>query len=768
MGLGGDDPAVRPLAVAKISAPLLRAGLIDRSRVREALDASGGAALTVVAAPAGYGKTTAVRAWCGSRDAALAWVRLDGDDNDPVRLWRGVVSAVDGVRAGLGRPAMRRLSVFGGSIEGSVDELANSLATFGRDLVVVLDDFHAVTSAECVASLNHAVAAFPPSARLIVISRTDPPLRLAHLRAGGVLVELRARDLALTEAEAYRLLVRHEGIDLSAAEVRQIHKRTEGWPAALFLAALWLRSVDDPREAVRGFGGDHRFIAEYLTDEVISSLDDASRAFLLRVCVLRQFTAELCDAVLDRSDSEALLARLEQSNPFVVPLERGAGYRVHSLLAEFATHRLAALEPNAPAGIHRRASQWFRSRRRCGEAVEHAIAAGDGELVADILVEHYLHLFRTGQAQSLQRWVRTLDDEQLVGHPVLAVAGATVAMTLGRAGLDRRRYLALARRAEAECPEQVTSYVRSMVEMVRAGSVDRDVGRAVEAGRLAVEFARQDADGDASIVAALASYARALYFAGEVDDAWAMAMQAIEHPDIERRPPGEVLARTALALAAVDRGWLSSAREHAERAKSIIDDLGWNRTWLGANAAAALGCLLLSEGGLAEAESKLASAEHFFHDDLPTVPQAWLLLRLAEVRCRRGKLEQAQTTLRLAIDALESFTDGGRLPMLATDVEREIEQARNRISGGEILERPSSAELSVLRMLATNLSTRQIGEELFISPNTVRSHLRALYRKLSVNSRADAIARAEALNLLEQTPPTHVNHLPEPHQTRRA
>ncbi len=752
---GADDPAVRPVAEAKISAPVLRAGLVDLPRVREVLDASVAAALTLVAAPAGYGKTTAVRAWCSGRDAALAWVRMDKDDDDPVRLWIAVASAVERVRSGLGRPALRRLSAIGGavgvSVESSVDELANSLLGFDRELVVVLDDLHLVTSADSIASLNHAVAYFPSNVRLVVISRTDPELRLAQLRASGELVELRARVLALTNAEAHRLLAEGAGIDLSVGDVELLHERTEGWPLALFLAAHWLRGVADPHEAVRAFGGDHRFIVDYLTAEVIASLDEESRAFLLQVCVLRQFTPELCDAVLDRSDSETVLARLASANPFVARLERGSGYRVHSLFAEFAAFRLAALEPGASDAIHRRASSWYRSRGLCAEAVEHATAACDGQLIADVLLENYLHLFRSGQSLALRRWVGMLDDEQLLEHPVLAVGGATVAMVLGGAGLERRRYLALAERAELERPERVTSYVRATAEMVRAGSIDGDVGQAVASGRRAVEFALRDADGDASLVAALASCSRALYFAGELEEAWALAVRALEHPDVERRPPGHAFACTALALADLDLGRQSSARDYVDRARSILGDLRLNRSWLGANVGAALGCVLAWEGDLSQAESQFASAEHFFRDDVATVPHAWLLVRLAEVRCRQGKLEQAQATLDRATHALQSITDAGRVPLQAADVERGLEQARNRAGAGEIVEPPSEAELAVLQLLSTSLSTRQIGAALFISPNTVRSHTRAVYRKLRVNSRAAAVARAELLGLLTET-----------------
>ena len=209
---GAADAEAQPLAEAKISAPVLRTRLIDRPHVHEALDASSAAALTLVAAPAGYGKTTAVRAWCARGDLALAWVRLDAHDNDPVRLWTSIATAIDRIRPGLGRPALRHLKAFGRSIDASVDELANSIMAFGGELALVLDDLHLVTQADCIASLNHAVATLPANARLVVISRTDPALRLPQLRASGELVELRARDLMLTPAEAHEVLVEQEGI----------------------------------------------------------------------------------------------------------------------------------------------------------------------------------------------------------------------------------------------------------------------------------------------------------------------------------------------------------------------------------------------------------------------------------------------------------------------------------------------------------------------------------------------------------------------------
>jgi LuxR family maltose regulon positive regulatory protein len=560
---------------------------------------------------------------------------------------------------------------------------------------------------------------------------------------------LRAGELAFTADEAHELVVERGGVDLGAEEVRLLHERTEGWPAALLLASLWLRTVDDPRPAVREFGGSHRFVADYLSQEVLASLDDDLQTFLLAASVLGRFTPELCDEVLTRSDSAAILAQLERANLLVAQLEHGGWYRVHSLLAEFAMAQLAAVDPGAAPEIHRRAAVWLLAHGFPVEAAQHAAAAGDHDLVAQLLVEQHLTLIRTGGARTLLRWVRALPDDTVVRHPELAVGGATAAAMVGRSTLEQRRLLRLAERARADGGDRLTPYAAAVGAMVRAATVDGDVALAVVEGGRAVELA--EAEADSVLVAAHAGHARALYFAGELDAAWAAAMNALEHPEAERRPPGHALARSTLALVAVEKGHLGSARTHAENAKEIVGRLGGSRSWIGANAAAALGAVREAEGRLAEAERELASAEQFFADEVATVHHAWLLVLLARVRCGRGRLDDARATLRSAEDELGELADGGRLPSLAATVAAELERASARASTGEVLEAPSEAELAVLRLLVSDLSTREIGGELFLSANTVRTHARAIYRKLGVGSRADAVARAGELGLLART-----------------
>ena len=741
-----DEPLL--LAEAKLAAPRQRAAIVRRPRLEQALERGADAPLTLVAAPPGYGKTTAVRAWSATSETALAWVTLDAGDNEPARFWTYVATAVDRMRNGLGRRALHRLRSHGLAIEVAIDEIMNAIADYRRAFTLVLDDLQTVTDHDCMVSLEYAIERLPVNARLIVLTRVDPALELARLRARGALTEVRASDLAFTAAEVRELLVDRAHLEFDDEQIGILLRRTEGWPAAVCLAALWLGTVEDRDRAVLEFGGDNRYVAEYLSHEVLSALDSDHRSFLLRAAVLGSFTAELCDAVLGRSDSAALLSHLEESNLFVLSLERREWFRVHALFAEFASARLALAEPTEPQIIHRRAAEWLRSEGLVVEAVQHAAAARDHEFVAEILSEDHLLLLRNGRSGTILRWARTLPDDVLREHPDVAVAAATAALLVGRLTYERRRYLLLADSRTSTHPDRIGSYVECVASMVRAAAIDRGVDEAVAQGYRAVELARREVD--ASLVVALAALARALYFRGDLEQAWNAASSAADHPDVSHRVPGYAVARATLAVIAVDCGRLSTARGHAEGARAVVGRISSSRSWLGAVVAEAVGSLMLAEGDLAGAERELGFAERLVGDDIATVEHAWLLVRLADARRRRGRLDDAERTLRRALEELAELGDSGDVPGLASGVAAELEHARREASGGEILELPTDAEIAVLRLLTTELSTREIGRQLFLSPNTVRSHVRAIYRKLGVGSRRDAVARAEAAGLLDE------------------
>ncbi len=712
--------------------------------------------MTLVAAPAGYGKTTAVEAWCALQPLPVVWVTLDRGDDDAVRLWTYVATGVDRVCPGLGRATLQRLRAPGADVQLAVDELMNRVALSGTQLVMVLEDVHLLKNPEALASIDHAVERLPPTVRLVVLTRSDPPLRVPERRARGSLAELRARDLAFTTREAWGFIVGQEHLGLDEVEVSGLCKRVEGWPAALSLAALWLHGVDDPHRAVKEFGGDHRFVAEYLTDAVIQDLDEDERRFILQASTLGRFTPELCDAVLGRSDSTQVLDQLEHTNLFIARLGNGEWFRVHALFAEFAAFRLASLEPGGGREIHAKAARWLQRRGLTGEAARHAAAAGDHELLATILGEGQTGLIRRGQARTVIYWARALPDSYLVRHPETALGAASALQDLGHGTLEVRRFLRLADRGAAATPARGGADLEALAAVLRSGALEDDIRRQLNEAVRAVKLSKQGAG--EWLVVSLAQLGRSQYLAGDTDAAWSTSLRAIEDPEAERRPVGHAGARATLAIVAAERGRLSTARLHAERAQSIIAGIGNSRSWIGAaGGSLATGVVLAAEGDLAGAERHLAQAERLLEDEVATAHHGWALLLLARTRCRRGRLTDADLSLQSARTELQELRDGGRLSSLLAEVELELARARSRAAEGQLLEAPSDAELAVLNLLASDGSARQIGDQLFVSLNTVRSHMRALYRKLGVNSRAEAIARAAQLGLL---PPSHPRDSP--------
>jgi LuxR family maltose regulon positive regulatory protein len=273
------------------------------------------------------------------------------------------------------------------------------------------------------------------------------------------------------------------------------------------------------------------------------------------------------------------------------------------------------------------------------------------------------------------------------------------------------------------------------------------VAKGVTAGRKAVQLAAGRTDG--LLPAALVAHSRALFFAGELDEAFRVGLQVLEQPGIESRVPILALARSTLALVAVEQGRLAAARRHADEAKIALAPIGSGRTWLGANVSAANGAVRAAEGKLVEAETDLAAAAELFADEVATVHEAWLLILLARVSLWRGRLGEAAARLDAGREVLHELEDSGRVPALADDVSLKLEHAKQRARSGEMLQAPSDAERAVLELLVAGLTIRQIAEQMFLSPNTIRSHTRALYQKLGVHTRPDLVARATELALVQ-------------------
>jgi LuxR family maltose regulon positive regulatory protein len=738
---------VRALGVIepKLMPPRVHPGMLRRTRLLNALDDASGVPLTVLNAGVGYGKTTLARSWCTERPEPVIWLTLDPADDDPVRLWAHLATGVERLGPGLGSQALSALAAPGASIEAAVDEVMNGLVAYERRATIVLDDLHAIKSEDTLRSIGHAIERMPTNARVVASTRSDLQIGLARLRATRALTEVRARDLAFNLEETGELLSR-EGVELSGENIELLADRTEGWPAGLYLAALWLRDLDDPDAGVREFAGSARHVGDYLTEEVLSGLAPDTRDFLLRTSVLGRFTPALCDSVLGREDSAAVLAGLARSNMFLVALDaRGEWYRYHHLFGEVLQLELGS---EAALELRRRAAAWCGEHGLVEDAIEYAAAAFDAEMVARLLQDHHLEFIWGGRLGQLLGWMRWLPPEILERHPLLPGAGALAATLQALPEVEIQRLLALAEGARRSHPELWTPYLEATVDLTRAAVIQgNDVRGSVEHGRRALAVVR--AGDEVLTVGSLAALAHALFFLGDLDETRRNALEVVERPDAASRPVGYAASLGLLALVDAERGRFENAEAWARQALSFASERFLADVWVASLAHLGLALACAGTGRLDDAEREAARGEELRRSPQPTVGHAHSLLVLAEVRVARSRLARATSDLEHARRAISEFADPGRLPALADAVEEKLAAARLSAGNRNLIEAPSPAELAVLRGLAAGLSRREIGERLYISLNTVKSHTRELYRKLGANSQTDAVARAEALGLLD-------------------
>ena len=425
------------LLATKLHVPAARPGFVARPRLVGALGEGLTRGLVLVCAPAGFGKTALLAGWARSGDRPVAWLSLDAGDEDPVRFWRHVVAALDRARPGIGDRVGPLLGPPPPSFEGLVTALINELAAQpGEDeTMLVLDDYHLVDAQPVHASLAFLLEHLPPGLRLVLASRSDPPLPLPRLRAGGQLAELRAGELRFTAEEAAALLREAIGADLPGAAVAALAARTEGWAAGLQLAALSLRGQADPAGFVAAFSGSHRYVLDYLTGEVLDRQPEEVRTFLLQTSVLERLSGELCDAVTGRTGGQVMLEQVERANLFLVPLDEVRGWwRYHHLFADLLRARLQQQHPDRLAALHRNAAAWSAERGLADDAVRHAVAAGEMTWAAR-LVEQYFdatHNLR-GERATVQRWLAALPAELVLSRPRLLLAQALLAAASGRA-----------------------------------------------------------------------------------------------------------------------------------------------------------------------------------------------------------------------------------------------------------------------------------------------------------------------------------------------
>jgi len=422
-----------PLLETKLHIPRRPRALVARPRLSERLSSGVKSALTLVSAPAGFGKTSLLTEWLAALPAdgrSAAWLSLDERDNDPVLFWTYVVAAL---RTAAGREfGASTLSLLQSSqapLDAVVATLLNDLPAISTDVVLVLDDYHVIEAPEVQAGVAFLLEHLPLHVHLLIASRADPPLPLGRLRVDGSLVEVRAADLRFTSDETAAYLHDVAGTALTAGDVAALAERTEGWIAALQLAALSMQGREDISTFITAFSGDDRYIVDYLVEEVLDRQPDEVRRFLLQTSILDRLSGPLCDAVTGQDGGKARLAALERANLFLVPLDdRRQWYRYHHLFADVLHAHLLDEQCDDIAGLHRRASGWYDENGERSEAIRHALAAGDFDRAADLAELAIPALARSRQESTIRAWVKVFPDEVVRARPVLniGIVGALV------------------------------------------------------------------------------------------------------------------------------------------------------------------------------------------------------------------------------------------------------------------------------------------------------------------------------------------------------
>jgi LuxR family maltose regulon positive regulatory protein len=647
-----------PLLETKFHVPTAHGRLVPRPRLSNVIARAADATLTLVSAPAGFGKTTVMAELARRPEGAVtAWLSLDAGDNDPVSFWTYVIEALDRAAPGVGASARSILVGSAGTSDVAVNALLNGLTATPRDVVLVLDDLHVIESPTTHEQLGYFLDHLPANGHVVIGTRADPAIPLARLRARGALVEIRAGDLRFSGSEASDYLGLM-GLSLRADDIATLEGRTEGWIAALQLAALSLQGRTDPSEFIDAFAGDDRYIVDYLVEEVLRRQDPGTREFLLKTSILSRFTAPLADAVTAGDSARDTIEALDRGNLFLVALDdQRRWYRYHHLFGGVLQVYLAAERPGEVSTLHRRASDWYEQNGERGEAVQHALQAGDPERAAELVELAMPEMRQLRRTPTMRAWLDEIPRDVVKRRPVLAVAYAGAILSANEVeGADE-----LLRDAEEviEAGEQV---VVDQAEFRRMPAM-------LELYRAAVAKMHGDLEGN------IAHARRVLELVEDGDD-------------VERGGAETFLGLAYWGMGDLDRGydWYAKGMASLERAGLISDVVG--------------GSIVGADMRLAE--GRLGEAKRMYEDGLaratatrpPLRGVTDMLTGLADIAYRRGLLGEAQHHLdagRLLGDELEFPRD----PYRSRVVRARIAQANGDIDSAlQLLEEAQRLYLS--------------------------------------------------------------------------
>ncbi len=635
---------------SKITLPAIRSDLVPRQRLLAQMQIGMQHGLTLVGAPAGFGKTTLVSTWAQQCGYPVSWVSLDINDNDPVVFWIYVVTALQEMHPEIGKTALALLqSPQPTSLERILTVLLNELSTHQEHFALVLDDYHMIDSPAIADALTFLLEHRPTQMHLFIASRVDPPLPLARLRMRRQLVELRADALRFTAEEASLFLREMMGLDVSTGEIETLETRTEGWIAGLQLAALSMQGRKDIHGFITAFAGSHRYIIDYLAEEVLHQQSEAMRTFLMQTSILERMNASLCDAVTGQTGSQAILEHLEQANLFVVPLDDERNwYRYHHLFADVLQYHLRQLQPELVAELRKRASTWFEQEGSLVEAVNYAIAAEDFKRAGQLAALVWMTMVQRGEYVTLLRWLEATPEDVLLSQPRLCLQYAWILLFTGQVGAHERPLRIAEQAWSAEGNAAGLGEVYDLYAHV--ARLRGDAAYALSYGQQALALLPQDNlyFRGSSAIAVGAAY----LMLGNMEEAHEYLLEGRSQSQMANNLISVLLATILLTDIEVMQGRLQDA---AHVYQEVLQQAGSWPLWQVVEAHIALGSLFLEWNQLDDAAQHLRQAIALGKETLREIYLAPGYIILAEVMQARGEYEQAQEFLARAIEMAQKL-----------------------------------------------------------------------------------------------------------------
>jgi len=719
----------RPLAAV----PAVRDRLVHRAALIQDLMSSDQPVIALVAPP-GYGKTTVLTQWAEQLGPRVAWVSCSRRHNDPTELWGDILAALDSLEA-LGWDPAAQLTARGGGVE-AVPPLMAAMSDVSAPVTVILDHLEAVTSPECMSSIAEFALRVPPGWTLALSSRDSLPIGVSKLRVDRRILEIGVEQLAMSASEASELLER-EGTGVPLTLLDELVDRTEGWPAGLYLAALALQSG----EPVTGFTftGDDRLVDDYLRFEILDRLPQSQLEFLVRTSILDRMSGPLCDAVTGGQGSARTLKVLERHNLLVVPLDRrGDWYRYHHMLRDLLHAELRRGDPAVARQLHSRAADWYEMNGMAEDAIDHADLAGDTERQSRLVLQLMQPVWASGRVDTVRSWMERLNAKaQVPFGGAIDAHGALIFALIGRPReADRWADVAESKTRDGTLPDGNTvtatlAYMRALLGRDGPAAMRADAALALDGlspvtpYRATMQFTE----------------AMSWLLEGEVERAEALLTASYDAAVAFGAEPLAALILAELALIAADRGQWGQVGSLLERALESVEQWRLDMYWSSGLVLAVAGRAAAHNGRMGEARQfvrRAALLRPLLTHALPVVSVQTLVelcrgyLELVDPSGARAVLEQAQ-------DILRRRPDLGNLVLAVTRLQERVDQITVAEARG--VSTLTTAELRLMPLLSTHLSAPQIAERLFVSPHTVKSQIKSIYRKLGVSSRADAVDR---------------------------